>query len=63
MLYQRVFGTILSEFHGILRVFVNFADLLEIRGSETAQNTRSADSMMMRVQVTCLGYFGENHRN
>ena len=54
---------ILSEFHCILRVFVNFADLLEIRGSETAPNTRSADSMMMRVQVTCLGQFGENHRN
>ena len=31
----------ICEFHGILHVFVNFTDLLEICGSVTVQNIRS----------------------
>ena len=41
MLCRHVFGKISSEFRGISRVFVNFADLLGIRGSATARNIRS----------------------
>ena len=36
MLYRHVFDKISTEFRGIFRVFVNFADLPEFRGSVTA---------------------------
>ena len=44
MLYRHVFDKISTEFHGILRVFVNFADLPEFRGSATARNIRSPEN-------------------
>ena len=44
-----VIGMIFSEFCGILHVFVNFADLLEIHTSVTAPNTRSPDLISILV--------------
>ena len=41
MLYRHVFDKISTEFGGIFRVFVNFADLLEFCGSMTTQNIRN----------------------
>ena len=49
MLYWYVFGTISSELRGILRDLMNFADLLEIRGSATAQNIRRVVSKTRTV--------------
>ena len=53
MLCRHVFGKISSEFRGILRVFVNFADLLEIRGSATARNIRSP-ALRLNLEVDPL---------
>ena len=41
MLYRHVFDNIFTKFRSIFRVFVNFVDLPEFRGSATAQNIRS----------------------
>ena len=54
MLCRHVFGKISSEFRGISRVFVNFADLLEIRGSATARNIRSP----VLIKLFCLAQKG-----
>ena len=41
MLCRHVFDKISTKFCGIFRVFVNFADLPEFRGSATGRNIRS----------------------
>ena len=46
MLYRHEIST---EFRGIFRVFVNFADLPEFRGSTTARNIRSPGLCMQAV--------------
>ena len=43
MLYRQVFDKISTEFRGILRAFVNFADLPEFHGFATARNTTSPE--------------------
>ena len=51
MLYRHVFDKISTEFRGFFRVFVNFADLPEFRGSGTARNIRSpVNSNFRRVR-------------
>ena len=54
MLYRHVFDTISTEFSSILRVFVNFADLPEFRGSATARNIRSPVKMSPECIATQL---------
>ena len=43
MLYRQVFDKISTEFRGILRAFVNFADLPEFHAFATARNTTSPE--------------------
>ena len=43
MLYRHVFDKISTEFRGILRAFVNFADLPEFHGFLTSRNTTSPE--------------------
>jgi len=57
MLYRHVFDKISTEFRGIFRVFVNFADLPEFRGCTTARNIRSPVIYKYQYLQCCKEHF------
>ena len=59
MLYCHVLDKISNKFCGTLRVFVNFADLLEFYSSVTTYNIRSSvnNKFLKNIQCECLQYF------
>ena len=59
MLYRHVFDKISTEFHGIFRVFVNFADLPEFCGFASTQNIRIPDNGLIQEKVLtyCVSTF------
>ena len=67
MLYRHVFDKISTEFHGIFRVFVNFADLPEFHGSATVWNIRSPVIYKYQYLQCCKEHFcgssGSNNFN
>ena len=67
MLYRHVFDKISTEFHGMFRVFVNFADLPEFHGSATVWNIRSPVIYKYQYLQCCKEHFcgssGSNNFN
>ena len=69
MLYGHVFDKISTAFRGILRVFVNFADLPEFRGSATTRNIRSSakkeriDIIAEKLNAVCFPFFDKQSEN
>ena len=52
MLYRHVHDKISTEFHSIMRAFVNFADLPEFHGFATARNVSQALSCIIYIIET-----------